>query len=92
MKLNAVCGRDEYKDYYDLAELSTLTGFREWPVFWAKVYPKSDPISWIVALAHIGSVVDVPLWRNSVQDRNVVEEIIRMIVKEISSSSERDLF
>ena len=52
MKLNAICGRDEYKDYYDLAELARLTDVREWGAFWKKVYPQSDPITWIVDLSH----------------------------------------
>ncbi len=68
-----------------------LTDVREWPVFWAKVYPKNDPISWIVALSHVGSVTEVPLRGNSVRNKKDVEGIIRSLVKEISSSLERNL-
>jgi predicted nucleotidyltransferase component of viral defense system len=84
MKLNAICGRDEYKDYYDLAELATLTDAREWPALWGKVYPQSDLIAWIVALSHVGSVAHVPLRGHTVRSNQEVEEIIQTLVKELS--------
>lgn len=61
MKLSAVCGRDEYKDYFDLACISTLTDIRLWNDWWQKVYKNSDPISYIIALANVNNVLDVPL-------------------------------
>lgn len=85
MKLNAVCGRDEYKDYYDLAELTTLTDAREWPVLWGKVYPASDPISWIVALSHVRNVTEVPLRGKTLRSKKEVEDILLSLVKELSS-------
>lgn len=85
MKLNAVCGRDEYKDYYDLAELATLSDPREWNIFWSKVYPESDPIAWVVALSHVGSVAVVPLRGKEIRSNKEVEEKILAVVKELSS-------
>lgn len=84
MKLSAVCGRDEYKDYYDLAELSSLTDGRTWPALWGAVYPESDPISWIVALSHVGSVAPIPLRGKELQTNEVVEKKILNLVKELS--------
>lgn len=88
MKLSAVCGRDEYKDYYDLAELAKLSDGRTWPVFWKQTYPESDPIAWIVALSHVGSVSPIPLRPlrgKSLRSNEEVEREIQTLVKEISS-------
>ncbi|MFZ1626408.1 MAG: nucleotidyl transferase AbiEii/AbiGii toxin family protein [Candidatus Moraniibacteriota bacterium] len=84
MKLNAVCGRDEYKDYYDLAQLSVITDVRTWPTLWAQVYPESDPIAWMVALAHVSETVEVPLQGKKLQTRQEIEMRLDMIVKELS--------
>jgi hypothetical protein len=84
MKLSAVCGRDEYKDYYDLVELADLTDVREWPVLWGKVYPASDPIAWMTALSHVGSMAEVPLRGESIRSKEEVEKKMRSIVKELS--------
>lgn len=85
MKLNAVCGRDEYKDYYDLAELTTRTDAREWPALWGKVYPASDPISWIVALSHVRNVTEVPLRGKALRSKQQVEDILLSLVKDLSA-------
>lgn len=61
MKLSAICGREEYKDYFDLACISTITDIRLWNDWWQKVYKNSDPISYIIALANVNNVLDVPL-------------------------------
>lgn len=84
MKLSAVCGRDEYKDYYDLAELSTVTDAREWPAWWGQAYPESDPVAWIVALSHVGSVATVPLRGTSLESGPEVIEKLQNLVKELS--------
>lgn len=84
MKLNAVCGRDEYKDYYDLAELATQTDAREWGAWWARVYPESDPIAWMVALSHVGSVAPVPLRGSTIRSYQEVEAKILALVKDLS--------
>lgn len=85
MKLIAVCGRDEYKDYYDLAQLASMTDTREWPTYWQKTYPNSDPIAWIVALSHTGNVQEVPLKGGTVRTKKEVENILFTAVKELSS-------
>lgn len=84
MKLSAVCGRDEYKDYYDLAELAQLTDGRTWPALWGTVYPESDPLSFIVALSHVGSVAPIPLRGKLLQSNKDVEKRILDVVKELS--------
>lgn len=61
MKLSAVCGRDEYKDYFDLACISTLTDVRLWNNLWSQVYKNNDPMSFIISLANVDSVTEVPL-------------------------------
>lgn len=85
MKLSAICGRDEYKDYYDLAELAQLTDGRTWPALWETVYPESDPLSFIVALSHVGSVAPIPLRGKLLQSNKDVEKRILDVVKELSS-------
>lgn len=85
MKLNAVCGRDEYKDYYDLSELATLTDVCEWPTLWNKVYPNSDQIAWMVALSHVGNVSEIPLKGKSLRSKSDVEKTIYSLVKKLSS-------
>ena len=84
MKLNAVCGRDEYKDYYDLTLLSTVTDVRTWPTLWGRVYPESDPISWMVALSNIDAVKDIPLQGKALRTREEIETRLDGIVKELS--------
>ncbi|PIW94225.1 MAG: hypothetical protein COZ86_02165 [Candidatus Moranbacteria bacterium CG_4_8_14_3_um_filter_41_13] len=89
MKLNAICGRDEYKDYYDLAELTIRTDGREWPILWEKVYPSSDVIAWIVALSHVGNVTEVPLKGKNIREKKEVENMLFSLVKEMSSFVEK---
>jgi hypothetical protein len=48
------------------------------------VYPESDPISWIVALSHVGSVAPIPLRGKELQTNEVVEKKILNLVKELS--------
>jgi len=61
MKLSAICGREEYKDYFDLACLSTVTDARSWNTWWQEVYKNSDPISFIIALANTDNIPEIPL-------------------------------
>ncbi|MFA5855360.1 MAG: nucleotidyl transferase AbiEii/AbiGii toxin family protein [Candidatus Gracilibacteria bacterium] len=61
MKLAAICMRDEYKDYFDLACLSSVTDVRSWNSWWQELSPNSDPISWMVALSAVDKVLLVPL-------------------------------
>lgn len=61
MKLLAICSREEYKDYFDLACLSTVTDVRKWNSWWQEVYKNSDPISFMVALANVDKILEIPL-------------------------------
>ena len=61
MKLSAICGRDEYKDYFDLACLASVTDVRSWIPWWQELHPNSDPISWIVALSAVDQIPITPL-------------------------------
>lgn len=85
MKLNAICGRDEYKDYYDLAELAALTDTREWSLLWKRVYPANDPLAWIIALSHVGKVVEIPLRGAVLRSKQQVEKVLTAVVQEASS-------
>ena len=61
MKLSAICGREEYKDYFDLACLSKKTDIRSWIMWWGSVYPNVDPTSWLVALGSVDQIPSIPL-------------------------------
>jgi predicted nucleotidyltransferase component of viral defense system len=61
MKLSAICGREEYKDYFDLACIVEDADVRTWLTNWQSVYPNVDPTSWIVALAAVDDISEIPL-------------------------------
>lgn len=61
MKLSAICGREEYKDYFDLACLAEDADVRTWLTNWQSTYPNVDPTSWIVALAAVDDITKIPL-------------------------------
>lgn len=61
MKLSAVCGREEYKDYFDLACIADETDVRSWVSWWQKIYPNQDVTSWVVALSSVDVVSRTPL-------------------------------
>lgn len=61
MKLSAICGREEYKDYFDLACISTITDVRLWYKWWQEVYKNNDPISFMIALANVDYIQEIPL-------------------------------
>lgn len=61
MKLGAVCGREEYKDYFDLACIADETDIRSWVSWWQEVYPNQDITSWVVALSAVDSVPKISL-------------------------------
>lgn len=61
MKLSAICSREEYKDYFDLACIAQKTDVRDWLSYWDIIYPNVDPTSWLVALAATHTIQSVPL-------------------------------
>lgn len=61
MKLSAICGSEEYKDYFDLACIAEDADVRMWLANWQSIYPNIDPTSWIVALAAVDDIVRIPL-------------------------------
>jgi len=61
MKLSAICGRDEYKDYFDLACISNITDVRSWPSWWQEVYSHVDMTSWLVALGSAETILPLEL-------------------------------
>lgn len=61
MKLSAICGREEYKDYFDLACIARDSDVRTWITNWQNIYPNVDPTSWIVALAAVDDITTIPL-------------------------------
>ncbi len=85
MKLSAICGRSEYKDYYDLARISKLVDVRSWVTMWQKSFPNSDPLSFIVALNDIDNVPYLELKGQNIKSRSEVVKTIKDIVAEINS-------
>lgn len=61
MKLRAVCGREEYKDFFDLACTAEKTDVRSWVLWWQEIYPKQDITSWVVALSAVDTIQRIPL-------------------------------
>ena len=84
MKLSAICGREEYKDYFDLACISTLTDVRSWPSLWDSVYAYADMTSWLIALGSFETITKIPLiMQGSFKNLNV-ENQLRSVVTEIT--------
>ncbi len=85
MKLSAICGRDEFKDYFDLACISHITDVRSWVAWWNEVYPQVDITSWVVALgaSEMVPVIDLEV-SESFKTLNV-ESRIKSIVTEITN-------
>jgi predicted nucleotidyltransferase component of viral defense system len=85
MKLSAICGRDEFKDYFDLACISHTTDVRSWVAWWNEVYPHVDITSWVVALgaSEMVPVIDLEVFE-SFKTLNV-ESRIKSIVTEITN-------
>lgn len=89
MKLLAICSREEYKDYFDLACLMKATDVRQWLSWWEEVYPTQDPTSWLVALGAVDTVESIPLMiMDEFKGVDVVSEIpvaVREIQKQLLS-------
>jgi predicted nucleotidyltransferase component of viral defense system len=88
MKLSAICGREEYKDYFDLACIAEDTDVRTWLTNWQSAYPNIDPTSWIVALAAVDDIPKIPLEILPPHERiDNVKEIHRALVEITKYSS-----
>ena len=89
MKLGAVCGREEYKDYFDLACIADETDIRSWVSWWQKVYPNQDVTSWIVALSAVDTVPKIPLEISGEFSGKNVSINIKKIVQEATENIRR---
>lgn len=84
MKLMAVCGREEYKDYFDLACIALETDIRSWVFWWQEIYPEQDVISWVVALSAVSEVQEIPLEIEEIFRSKDVSGSIEHVVKEVT--------
>lgn len=84
MKLVAICGREEYKDYFDLACLAKETDVRSWISWWQNVYPKQDIMSWVVALSAVDSIQKIPLEISEYFRNKDVVDVIKSVVEEVT--------
>lgn len=84
MKLSAICSREEYKDYFDLACIAQQADVRNWLSYWDTVYPNVDPTSWLVALAAAHFIQAVPLDIFPPYDQVDVQKAIHQAVTDIT--------
>ena len=91
MKLNALCGREEYKDYVDVACLTKHTDARSWFSWWEDVYPSQEYTSWLIALSAAPSVPPVPLQMFGDYSDMSVSKTVLSAAKEITEYADRSL-
>lgn len=84
MKLSAICSREEYKDYFDLACIARQADARTWLSHWDMLYPNVDPTSWLVALAAAHSIQLIPLNMFSPYDQVNMQKAIDQVVTDIT--------
>lgn len=84
MKLVAICGREEYKDYFDLACLEKETDVRSWISWWQDVYPEQGIMSWVVALSAVDSIPKIPLEISEDFKNKNVEGALKSVVEEVT--------
>lgn len=84
MKLSAICSREEYKDYFDLACIARQADVRSWLSYWDTIYPNVDPTSWLVALAAAHSIQTVPLDIFPPYDQVNMQKIIHQAITDIT--------
>lgn len=85
MKLSAICGREEYKDYFDLACISTVTDSRSWNTWWQEVYKNNDPISYMIALSSVDNIIEIPLDIEDDFKTISTKNLIKKVTSEIKS-------
>lgn len=84
MKLSAICGREEYKDYFDLACIADISDVRSWIFWWQEVYKNVDMTSWLIALSSVDMIQEIPLEiSNNFKNKNIQVDI-KKITKEIT--------
>lgn len=84
MKLVAICGREEYKDYFDLACLAKETDARSWISWWQEVYTEQDIMSWVVALSAVDSIQKIPLEISEDFKNKDVSSVIKNAVEDVT--------
>lgn len=84
MKLSAICSREEYKDYFDLACIARQTDVRNWLSYWDTIYPNVDSTSWLVALAAAHTMQTVPLDIFPPYDEINMKKVIHQAVTDIT--------
>jgi len=84
MKLSAICGREEYKDYFDLACIANITDVRSWIFWWQKVYENVDITSWIIALSAVDMIQEIPLEISENFKNKNIQIDIKKITQEIT--------
>lgn len=85
MKLSAICNRDEFKDYFDLACISKITDVRSWMTWWEDVYPNTDITSWLIALGSVETIPEIDLDSKDDFKALHVQRQIQTTVREITS-------
>ncbi|MCW1930640.1 MAG: nucleotidyl transferase AbiEii/AbiGii toxin family protein [Candidatus Kerfeldbacteria bacterium] len=84
MKLSAICSREEYKDYFDLACMTQHADARSWVTDWERIYANVDPTSWLVALAAIDSMIRIPLDIFPPYNQIDVKTVLRKTITDIT--------
>jgi hypothetical protein len=84
MKLLAICSREEYKDYFDLACLSQETDIRSWVEWWSTTYPNQDMVSWLVALGAVDTISPVPLVILPAYKTPAISIAIKQVTKDLT--------
>lgn len=84
MKLLAICSREEYKDYFDLACISRETDIRNWFTWWKKVYPEQDVTSWLIALGSVNNIPEIPLVIQDAYTAPLVISTVRKTLVELT--------
>lgn len=86
MKLSAICGREEYKDYFDLACISHSTDSRSWGFWWQTVYKNVNMTSWLIALSALDEVQEIPLEIDENFKNMNIREDIKKVTQEITEN------
>jgi len=88
MKLLAICGREEYKDYFDLACIAKQVDVRSWIAWWQEVCPSQDITSWVVALSAVDSVQKIPLDITENFKTEDVSRDIKRVAEEVTKQAQ----